>query len=196
MPAAIHITGGWALVFWRSGAHRAPGTDEVLYGTEEGRMRPIKNSEGYSCRLWDTWNDAARLALDTAAPAETAKKFERLGEMFAHKLIFSIVYPYERSLRDEGADAAAAFDQTGPYTEVTSKFTQGDIPSWDFTHETCRRTGLPLILSFENWVAKGGHQRQPSRRHQLAAGCKKRCWSSRWHLLVADRFRINEFTQQ
>lgn len=165
----------------------------------EGRMQPIKHSEGYSCRLWNTWNDVARLALDTAAPDNSAKKLDRLADMFAHKLIFSIVYPYELVLRDRNAEAAAAFDKAGPYTEITSKFSKGDIPSWDFTHETCQRTGLPLIISFADWVAQGSYidggkieaippapaEHLQETVLQLKSG----------NLLVADWFRIDEFTK-
>jgi hypothetical protein len=164
----------------------------------EGRMLPIKNSEGYSCRLWNTWNDAARLEFDTAAPADAAKKLDRLAEMFAHKLVFSIVYPYELLLRDEGVDAAAALDKNGPYTEGTSKFTQGDIPSWDFTHETCQRTGLPLIIRFEGWVAKGGYI-NGNRLDEIPAATPEMLQETVFelktgNLLIADWFRITEFT--
>lgn len=164
----------------------------------EGRMAPIANSEGYSCRLWNTWNDAARLTIDTAPPADAAKILDRLAGMFAHKLVFSIVYPYERILRDEGAEAAAAFEKNGPYTEVTSKFTQGDIPSWDFNHENCRRTGIPLILSFENWVAKGGYI-NGNRLDDIPVAAAESLQETvvelkTGNLLVADWFRLDEFT--
>lgn len=165
----------------------------------EGRLVPIPNSDGYSCHLWDTWNDAARLDLATAPEAEVAAKLDRLAERFAHHLIFSIVYPYEKVLETNDAAAIAAFDKAGPYTEETQKFSKGDFP-FAFSHENCQRTSLPLILRVADWVPRGkcivkqqvvdvpsaSREALEETIFELKTG----------NLLVADWFRLPAFNEQ
>jgi len=165
----------------------------------EGRLMPIPNSDGYSCHLWDTWNDAARLDLATASANEAQAKLDRLAGRFAHDLIFNIVYPYEKVLETNEAAAIAAFDKAGVYASETAKFNKGDFP-FAFSHENCQRTSLPLILRVANWVPsakcvmgqrvvdvpKAGQETMEETVFELKTG----------NLLVADWFRIPTVTEQ
>lgn len=165
----------------------------------EGRFSPIPNSEGYSCRLWDAWNNAARLDLATAPAEEISAKLDSLAQRFAHSLVFNIVYPYEKVLESKDAVAIAAFDKADPYTEETQKFSKGDFP-FAFSHENCQRTGLPLILQVADWTPRGkciiGQQvvdvpiTTPEAMQETVFELKT------GNLLVADWFRIEAFTKQ
>ncbi|KVP39727.1 hypothetical protein [Burkholderia ubonensis] len=165
---------------------------------EEGRMAVIQNSDGYACRMWNTWNDAARLTPEMAQ-SEWDKALDELARLFAHNLTFKIVYPYECVLKKEGADAAAAFDKRVAFDQVVGKFTLGTYESWDFSHETCWNTGLPLTLSFNEWMPQGSHITSkgsvpipplaPAKLQETVVEFKT------GNLLFADWLRIPEFTK-
>ena len=164
----------------------------------EGRVVPIPNSNGYVCRMWDTWNNAARLTPETP-PAESDEKLDELAEMFAHNLTFNIVHPYEKILKKEGADAAAAFDRRAEFDKIVGQFNQGTYATWVFSHENCLITDLPLTLSFENWVPQGSYIErgkgsvpiQPMEPAQLQETMVE---LKTGNLLVQDWFRIEQFT--
>lgn len=165
----------------------------------EGRFSPIPNSDGYSCHLWDTWNDAARLDLATAPDEDATAKLDRLAERFAHHLIFSIVYPYEKVLETNDAAAIAAFDKAGPYAKEMQMFNKGDFP-FAFSHENCQRTSLPLILRIANWVPCGkcvmGQQVVDVPRAIQEAMQETVVELKTGNLLVADWFRLPAFTEK
>ncbi|KWA84248.1 hypothetical protein WL29_23085 [Burkholderia ubonensis] len=164
----------------------------------EGRMLPIPNSDGYACRMWNTWNDAARLTSETPQ-AESDEKLEELARMFAHNLTFGIVYPYEKVLKKEGAEAAAAVDKRAAFDKIVNEFNLGTYETWVFSHENCWNTDLPLTLSFENWVPQGNYIErgkgsvpiQPLAPAQLQETVVE---FKTGNLLVADWFRIEQFT--
>lgn len=165
----------------------------------EGRLVKIPNSDGYACRMWNTWNDAARLSSD-APQAEWHKTLDALAEMFAHRLTFGITYPYQKVLTKEGADAAVAFDKQVAFDKIVGEFNRGTYETWIFGHENCWETGRPLTLSFDNWVPQGSYIErrkgsvplpppEPARLQETVVELKT------GNLLVADWFRIKEFTQ-
>ena len=165
----------------------------------EGRMHIIPNSEGYATRLWNAWNSVSKLTASDCNIEDGVRQLESLASRFAHRLIFDIVYPYERVLRDEGPEAAAAFDKNLAYVEVTSKFSKGDYEPYDFSHESCWNTDLPLCLGFKDWVPYGCYitdtgfvaipPLDPPHVHVTKFELKT------GNLLVADWFRISEFTK-
>lgn len=165
----------------------------------EGRLVTIPNSEGYSCHLWDTWNDAARLNLATAPELEVTAKLDRLAERFAHDLIFSIVYPYEKVLETNDAAAIAAFDKAASYAKETDRFNRGAFP-FTFSHENCQRTSLPLILRIADWIPSGKcimGQSVVDVPKAVQESLEETVFELKTgNLLVADWFRIPAFNAQ
>lgn len=120
----------------------------------EGRLVPIPSSAGYSCRLWEDWNAAARLDLAVAPANKAAAILDELAGRFAHDLVFSVLYPYEQVLETKDAAAISAFDKQAVYTKEMARFSKGNFPR-GFGHENCQRTSLPLILRVADWVPRG-----------------------------------------
>ncbi|KVP98132.1 hypothetical protein WJ96_06050 [Burkholderia ubonensis] len=166
----------------------------------EGRMVPIPNSKGYASRFWDAWNNVAQLSLETAAKEDADKKLATLADVFAHHMTHRIVWPYERTLKDAGPAAAAAFDKNVAFAEVIGTFSKGTYAPYEFSHETCQTTGLPLCLGFEDWVPQGCYvdvkkggfvpiePLAPPTIQETVLELKT------GNLLVSDWFRIKEFT--
>jgi hypothetical protein len=123
----------------------------------EGRVATIPNSEGYVTRSWNIWNEFARLSPEAAASEASTEKLARLAKLFAHTLTHRIVWPYQRRLKDEGAEAAAALDKSIAFDQYVGEFTQGTFLSSGLDHETCQNSGLPVSLRFNDWKAEGFH---------------------------------------
>lgn len=164
----------------------------------EGRLVTIPNSEGYACRVWNTWNDAARLTPHTPQ-AETDEKLDELAGLFAHHLLHSIIYPYEVVLKTKGADAAAAVDRRVLFDPIVSEFNEGNYGTWVLSHENCWKTDLPLTLRFNEWAPQGCYIESrtgsvpieplaPAKLQETVVELKT------GNLLVADWFRIEQFT--
>lgn len=163
----------------------------------EGRLNPIPNSGGYSCRRWNAWNAVAALKDDM--PLETwDTTLRNLADLFAHDFTFGITYPYTKVLREQGLEAARAFDKAHAFNEHVSRFNAGDFQNYHFSHESCWETGLSLTLRFTNWVPEGCYI---SKNGVLPvpplgdAGIQETTITLRTgNLLALDWFRIEEFT--
>lgn len=166
----------------------------------EGRMASIPNGEGYSTRFWNAWNNVAGLDLATAEQADADEKLTRLADKFASYITFRIVRPYERVLKAEGATAAAAFDKSVAFVDIVGTFSKGSYEPYEFSHETCQNTGLPLSLGFTEWVPQGCYidsekggfvpiaPAAPATLQETVVELKT------GNLLCSDWFRIKEFT--
>lgn len=167
----------------------------------EDRIMAIPNSEGYVTRNWSIWNDVARLSHEAAAGEASNEKLARLAKLFAHTLTHRIVWPYERTLKDEGADAAAALDKSVAFDQYVGEFSQGCFISSGLEHETCQNSGLPVSLRFKDWKAEGF--RIDSKRGGLypiepmsAPTLQETVLELKTgQLLVSDWFRIKAFTE-
>lgn len=163
----------------------------------EGRVTAIPHSLNYRCRLWSAWNNFA--ATESLSPDEGEDALATVTHMFAHRLVFDIVYPYEKVLEEEGAEAAQAFDKTKAYLEKVAEFNQGNFPSYTFSHQNCQETNLPLLLGFANWVPRGYYIVRGEIRPlvpQMPAVLQETVVELKTgNLLVNDWFRIPEFTQ-
>lgn len=164
----------------------------------EGRLNVIPNSQGYSCRLWDAWNNAAKIQLD-AAPAELTKTLTKLAEKFASPLVFSITYPYSRALKEQQVDSIPDYDHQSDYEKEIRAFNLSKGYAFHFSHESCVRTDMALILELDDWVATGkciiGQDvvdvpPAPGESVQETVITLKT-----GNLLVADWFRLDEFTK-
>ena len=164
----------------------------------EGRLGSIPDSNGYSCRRWNAWNVVA--ALTDASPRDDwDEALNNLAEQFAHRFVFAITYPYEKILHDKGAEAAQAFDKSGPFNEEITRFNTGDFETFYFSHESCWETDLPLTLRFTNWVPEGRYisdnGTMPVPPLEPANVQETRVVLKTGNLLVSDWFRIPEFTE-
>jgi hypothetical protein len=167
----------------------------------EGRVSTIPNSDGYVTRSWNIWNDVARLSPEAAANEASNDKLVRLAELFAHTLTHRIVWPYQRKLKDEGAEAAAALDKSIAFDQHVGEFTQGTFLTSGLEHETCQNSGLPVSLRFNDWKAEGF--RIDAKRgglfpiEPLAAPTVQETVLElkTGQLLVSDWFRIKAFTE-
>lgn len=164
---------------------------------EEGRVVPIPNSDGYSCRRWNAWNAVARLTAEQA-PEVWTNALDSLAREFAHRLVFDITYPYSKVMKDQGLAAAQALDMSEAYNKEAGKFTQGTFENYEFSHENCWETDTPLLLGFANWVPEGYYITDrnilPVPPLEKATVQETMVVLKTGNLLVNDWFRIPEFT--
>jgi len=195
-----HVTDHWRKRYFRrleTIVHPRLGAFFQALKTE-GSLKTIPNSHGYSCRRWNAWNAVAALT-DTSPRDEWDQALNNLAEQFAHRFVFDITYPYGKILRDHGAEAAQAFDKSGPFNEEVRRFNTGDFEAFHFSHESCSETDLPLTLRFTNWVPEGCYitdkgtvpvpPLEPASMQETLVVLKT------GNLLVSDWFRIPEFTE-
>lgn len=160
---------------------------------EAGRINPVRDSQGYHVPLWEHWNTLAR-----AEPSSAAFE-EALGYMchiFAHKLVFRVLYRYLDTLAEQGQAAADEVDLEAEYAEHFDEFSKGTYAWHTYGTESCQITGWRMCTQFVEWsdvlglqMAKTGPKRliTPGPAPTIAE-CTMNFPSGR--LLVADCFRV------
>lgn len=161
---------------------------------KSGQMHPASNSSGYDFRFVKAWDAIAKNS--DAFRAEPEKYWESV-QYHGMKLTFSLsreFIPYSK--HNEKSDETI-------YAEFIALMDKGDI-EWFMTgiDGTCSKTDLPLALQFNNWVPelwyfdvkKGAHFKAEP-RDDMKKVLHETVTFPTGHLLIADWFRIDEFTK-
>lgn len=163
---------------------------------QAGKMPAIPNSDGYKTRFWDAWSLIANAPESSSSSLDNA--YGAIASRFAHQLVFDMWYPYA-ALMKENPDAGAVYDKAEAYNKAMNRMNTGTFDYFEWDSETCQETGKLLRLAFENWAPAGcyfnGSIMVPTEQLAPATLQEAEVTFKTGNLLIADWFRIKEFTE-
>lgn len=170
----------------------------------EGRFHHIPDCEGYSTRLINNWNAIA-------TENERFKRDEQacwgvISYDFNHRFMFGATYPIRKQNQKikDGAPTEPGISLEAAYQGLVSKVNAGAMPWYDFNvDQECNETGVSVRFNIDQWQITAGLTPKDFKKDALdplPPVEKERTLAipmtfKSEDLLVADWFRIDEFTQ-
>jgi hypothetical protein len=161
----------------------------------EGRLEPIPNAEGRSTPFLDCWNYMVTDASEFVKYPDSI--WRSIANNFAHHLIFDPIYNGAQAI-EKGNDP----EWRSRYGKLIDLVTTGNFDRWFYSHleaERCAMTDERLRLNGTGWKFELGkwtsegfvpmEPKAPPRIVEMPFEFKT------GNLLIADWFRIEEFTK-
>ena len=166
---------------------------------EQGVLKPIANAEGRSTWFMDAWNAMASDNPEFRKNPDQA--WGRIAAVFGHSLLFRPMYRAAKAIKDGAVPETAIADG---YADLVDKIDRGQIPWHEVTeNEQCEITDARLRIEVDGWdkVIMGTIGPRGELVPMEAIAVRPPITSAEvefktGNLLIADWFRIDEFTKR